>query len=203
MRRIGAVLLFCIVIAAAEARAGGNEAVLDRIRAAAGAVGTIQAGFVQEKKLSVFDEMLRSKGKFAFAKPDRLRWELTEPVKTGFSLRGKEGRRWHEMTGEEPFRVDRDPLMGAVAGQLMAWATADFDGLRAQYVLEVTGEKPARVRLVPRSAALAALIEAVEVRFAPGERYVEEVTVREKGGDYTRITFRDVRLDAPLADSAF
>lgn len=201
MKRILAALLLCVAFAH-WARAG-REAVLDRIRAEAGSVGTIQADFVQDKKLSVFDEVLRSSGTFAFAKPDRLRWELTAPVKTGFSIRGREGRRWHEMTGEEPFRVDRDPLMGAVAGQLMAWATADFDGLRAQYSLEVTGENPARVRLVPRAAAVAAHIEAVEVRFAPGERYVEEVTVRERGGDYTRITFRNVRLDAPLADTAF
>jgi outer membrane lipoprotein-sorting protein len=200
MKRLLAALLFCAALTPAWA---GPEAVLDRIRAQAGSVGTIQADFVQEKKLSVFDEVLRSSGKFAFAKPDRLRWELTSPVKTGFSIRGKEGRRWHEMTGEEPFRVDRDPMMGAVAGQLMAWATADFDGLKSQYSLEVTAENPARVRLVPRSEAVAARIEAIEVRFARGERYVEEVTVREKGGDYTRISFRNVRLDAPMADSAF
>lgn len=201
MKRLLAALLFCTALTPARA---GPEAVLERIRAQAGSVGTIQADFVQEKKLSVFDEVLRSSGKFAFAKPDRLRWELTSPVKTGFSIRGKEGRRWHEMTGgDEPFRVDRDPMMGAVAGQLMAWATADFDGLKTQYGLEVTDENPARVRLVPRSESVASRIEAIEVRFARGERYVEEVTVRERGGDYTRISFRNVRLDAPLADSAF
>lgn len=202
MRRLlAAVLLFLVPPLWA---ADGQESVLERIRAGAGSVGTIQADFVQEKKLSVFDEVLRSHGKFAFAEPDRLRWELTDPVKTGFALQGKEGRRWHELTGgEEPFRADRDPLMGAVAGQLLAWATADFDGLRAQYRLEVSGENPVRIRLVPRSEAVAAHIEAVEVRFSPGERYVEEVTVREKGGDYTRIHFRNVRLDEPLADSAF
>jgi len=40
---------------------------------------TIEAGFIQEKNLSVLSEKIITKGKFLFKKENKLRWEYTDP----------------------------------------------------------------------------------------------------------------------------
>lgn len=188
------VLLLVLVAAAAPA-----DDARDRIAKQSAGIESIQATFDQEKRLSVFQETLRSSGRFAFARPDRLRWELLSPVRTGFVLKGNKGERWHEMMDRrEAFSIDRDPVMRAVSEQLMAWASADFARLEAQYEISTLRDAPARFRLVPRSAVLRDQLEAIEVTFAPGERHVAEVFVKEKNGDSTRLTFKGVQLNAAL-----
>jgi outer membrane lipoprotein-sorting protein len=184
-------------------RAFSDEA-RERVARVAAGIENIQAAFEQKKNLSMFRETLVSSGRFAYARPDRLRWELLKPVKSGFVLRGSVGERWHEMLDRrETFSVDRDPVMRAVSEQLMAWASADFKRLEAQYEIATLKDSPARFRLVPRSALLREQLDSIEVSFASGDRYVEEVLVREKNGDSTRLTFTGVQLNAALPAGTF
>ncbi len=186
----------------------GSAAALDVARARliekAAAIESIQADFVQNKHLSIFSEIVSSKGHFIFQRPDRLRWELTEPVRTGFILSGAKGRRWHELQeGEEEFSVRRDPVLSAVAEQLLAWASADFSRLEKSYRIELMSAAPASFKLTPLAAALSRYLDVIEVLFAADETHVERVTVREKGGDYTEMIFGNVRLNAALPEEAF
>ena len=85
----------------------------------------------------------------------------------------------------------------------MAWATADFARIGEAYEVELVRGQPALFHLRPRGEGLARYLERLEVSFAPGERYVERVTVRERGGDYTEMTFTGVKLNAPLPEGLF
>jgi outer membrane lipoprotein-sorting protein len=195
--------LSCLLLCFAASAPAADD-LRERIARQAAQVASIQAELVQEKHLSVFQEVIRSTGRFAYARPDRLRWELLKPVKTGFVLRGATGERWHDMIeGRESFSIERDPVMKAVSEQLFAWAAADFARLDSQYEITTLAPAPPRFRLIPRSPALKGQIESIEVSFSADERYVEEVVVREKGGDFTRLDFKDVRLNAALPAGTF
>jgi outer membrane lipoprotein-sorting protein len=182
----------------------GSAALFSSLERTAGGVSTLSSDFVQEKHLSMFKTVLISKGHFYFGKPDRLRWELTEPVASGFVLKGENGRRWHERTGRtESFRISEEPVMKLVSDQLFAWARADFNWLGREYRISVLTEAPAALRLEPRSAATAGFLHHLLINFSADGRYVKSVEVHEKDGDFTRIRFVNTRVNKPLQAELF
>jgi outer membrane lipoprotein-sorting protein len=204
MRCIVPILLLLALtspVFAAPPDASVDAALADLKQATAG-VESLQSDFVQEKHLAIFKETLLANGKFHFIRPDRLRWEVLTPVRTGFVLRGGEGRRWHERTGRsEPFSIDRDPVMKIVAEQLFAWAGGDFDRLRRQYAISLIAPSPVTLRLVPLAADR--FLDHLQVTFAPDRRHVTVVELHEQGGDFTRIRFRNAAVNARLPEDLF
>jgi outer membrane lipoprotein-sorting protein len=207
MRKFITLSLFlCLTPLAAWAAptAGDNDAaVLAQMQRLAADVTTLQSDFVQEKHLSMFQEVLRSKGRFFFARPDRLRWELTDPVAAGFVLVGGKGRRWNAHSGpQEPFELTREPVMQLVAEQLFAWAAVDLERLRRSYRITVVQRAPVVLNLEPLAAA-GGFLDYLRVAFAEDGRHVAMVEVHEQGGDFTRIRFVKAKVNSPLPDELF
>ncbi len=195
---------FLIAALAHTALADGLKEARARVAAKAAAINSVEASFVQEKHLAMFREVLKSKGKLYFVKPDRLRWELTEPLKTGFAMNGTRARRWREAGGKtESTAADRDPFVRAMSDELLAWAAADFPKLDKQYEITLISDNPAVFRLVPLSAEARKYVQAVEVAFSPEETSVSEVRITEAGGDSTVDRFYNVRTNGALDPSLF
>jgi outer membrane lipoprotein-sorting protein len=197
-------IALCLLLAApAPLRAAEASAeVLARLARNAGQIETLQGRVVQEKRLEMFQDTVTSRGRFAYRSPDRLRWELTDPVVTGFVITGSTGRRWHGMTGKPtPFTLESDPMMRVIAGQILASTRAEFAPLQKEYRISVASEAPVTLLLEPLVPN--AFVERVTVTFASGNRHVESVAVREMGGDQTTIRFTDVEVNRPLPDGTF
>ena len=82
-----------------QASEGSQESVdKDRIFAEIAAfsseVNTLSSDFIQEKHLSMLNNVLISKGRFYYKRNERLRWALTEPAASGFAVNGKIAKRW-------------------------------------------------------------------------------------------------------------
>jgi outer membrane lipoprotein-sorting protein len=177
---------------------------LARLEQVAATVNTLSGDFVQEKHLAVFREVMTSKGRFYLQKPDRLRWELLTPVRSGFVIRGSKGRRWNDLTGRtEAFSADKDPILKIVADQLFSWASADFGRLEKQYRISVLEDRPVLLRLEPRGEAMGSYLEYLVIQFAADDRHVKSVEVHEKGGDFTGIRFVNTQVNGPLAADLF
>ncbi len=180
------------------------EEVLAEIKGAAGQTETLLSDFVQEKNLSLMAETLVSRGRFAYRKPDMLRWELLEPIASGFVLRGSQGERWNSLSRQvERYSVARDPVMGMVARQLLAWARVDLDWLQSHYLMTLKSEQPLGLQLTPRDQAEAGIIRHIEVTFAPDRSHVEQVALAEQSGDSTVLKFFNVTLNRSLPDNIF
>jgi outer membrane lipoprotein-sorting protein len=198
----GAVV--CLLLAAASPlrAAGSQDEVVARLTRNAAGIETLQGSVLQEKRLEMFKDTVSSRGRFAYRRPDRLRWELTDPVVTGFVLTGSSGRRWHGTTGKtEAFTLESDPLMRVLAGQILASVRADFSPLMKEYRISVSSESPVTLLLEP--LAPNPFVERVTVTFSKKTEYVESVTVREQGGDQTTISFSEVEVNRPLPDGTF
>ena len=204
------LMIACVLLAAApgaasaETPAANQAALFSSLERSAGGVTTLSSDFVQEKHLSMFKTVMSSKGRFYFGKPDRLRWELTAPVASGFVLKGEKGRRWHQRTGRsENFQISQEPVMKLVSDQLFAWARADFTWLKREYRITVLDEAPAALRLEPRSGATAGFLNHLLISFSADGRYVKSVEVHEKDGDFTRIKFLNTQVNKPLQAELF
>ena len=202
------ILLSALLSASPGTAAEGGEDVssplLRRIETISAGIETIGSAFVQEKHLSVFKEVMISKGRFYLQKPDRLRWEMKSPVEAGFVMAGDRGRRWNRRSGEsEEFSSRRNPMMKLIAGQLLAWARADFEKLHRDYLIAVVDEEPVTLRLTPRGDSRKGPIEHLTVTFSPGEKHIERVRLEERDGDFTLLIFTDTTLNAVLPKSLF
>ncbi len=149
--------------------AGPQDEVLARLARNAAGIETLQGRVLQEKRLEMFKDTVSSRGRFAYRRPDRLRWELTDPVVTGFVLTGSSGRRWHGLTGKtEAFTLESDPMMRVVAGQILASVRADFSPLQKEYRISVASESPVTLLLEPLTPN--AFVERVTVTFSKRNR---------------------------------
>ena len=201
------LLLFCPpLLCAAEPQPEEIllPAVFARLQTAAAATKSLSSEFVQEKQLAIFSATLLSNGRFYYRQPDHLRWELLTPVAAGFVLRGQQGERWNSLSREVgAFRIDRDPLMGIIAQQLLAWARVDIDWLRSRYRIELLAEQPIRLQLFPLDPAETGFIEQLQILFAADSSHVELVEMHEAGGDQTSLRFEQVQINQPLPVDAF
>lgn len=190
-----------ILLARAAGAAGADAGeLLDRIARAGEGVRTIRGSFVQEKHLAMFSRPLVTKGELTLAKPGRLRWEVLEPDPGGFSVDGGKGSRWAGGKAE-PFDVSRDPVMGMVVSQLMAWASADVGALKRDYAVELASNVPPTLTLRPTAGK--GPVEKIVVRFADDLRHVSSVVVHERDGDRTSIAFTGVVVNGELPPGRF
>jgi len=194
-------LLLAAPCLADDAREGE---VLGRLEQAAAGVRTIQADFVQTKRLEVFASEMVSRGRMILEKPDRLRWEYLEPGVQGFVVDGEQAMRWNEFTkGVERFSINDDMAAKVVAEQLLMWAGVDLKRLRGSFALEVEESRPPVLSLSPRSERLGQYLERIRVSFEEDARSVRKVEIFEKDGDATELVFENVQLNEALPDDAF
>lgn len=200
------ILIYGLLVLAVCGRSEAADltALLAELKLAAAQTGTLDSDFRQEKHLAVFSETLVSQGRFVYEKPDSLRWELLTPVASGFVLQGKTGWRWNRLSQESGvFSVDKDPVMGMIAQQLLAWARVDTDWLTERYRMELEAESPVTLKLIPLETGEAAFIDHLKIVFAEDRSHVAEVSMVEQGGDSTLLKFNNVRVNAQLPADVF
>lgn len=196
---------------AAEAEALESVgALLKRIEDAQKDHKDFQGNFEQSRFLPLFGDTINSSGRFAFKKPDHVRWEYTKPHKSILVVRGDRGHKWSESTRRvEDFRLAEDRGLDAVVKQLFTWFKGEFTKLNKDYDVEITSREPLALTMKPKSQVVQRFIASIEVRFSKDESRIESVKLTEPlaEGDeqagYTLYKFSDTKLDAGIQDKEF
>jgi outer membrane lipoprotein-sorting protein len=178
--------------------------IFTEIAASASRVKTLSSDFTQEKHLSMLDKVLTSQGRFFYKRDNRLRWELNDPVVSGFAVNGTYAARWDAQTEiPQSVNVNRVPFLKIFSDQVFSWAKADFKRLQKQYHIQVIGENPVDLKLDPKSAREKKYLDHLRIVFATDASHVRTVEVHEPDGDFTAIRFINTQINAPLPDSLF
>ncbi|MBI5592097.1 MAG: outer membrane lipoprotein carrier protein LolA [Deltaproteobacteria bacterium] len=178
--------------------------VFSRISISVKNVHTMTSAFEQERRTAMLKDAMISKGRFFFAKPDKIRWETTDPVSAGFSVNGQEARRW-QGTSEPPEKIvlSEAPFLQVLIQQIVAWTSADFTSLKERYDLKVISEDPVTLGLVPLMAGERDYVGQVTLVFSPDLTYVTSVKIQEKKGDEVIIRFFNAVINEPIAEERF
>lgn len=173
--------------------ARGNDGVaelttfLDEVELRAGSIQTFTCDFKQTRYLSIFPEPVRFSGRLVLARPDRLRWEFTEPIPSVLILNGHKGFKCNEGGPTREFDLDQDPVMRLVAEQLRAWTSGTYRDLQKDFDFELSGEDV--LLLTPAKAGAESFINGIRVSFDPEFLQPREIEISEPGGDRTVISF--------------
>lgn len=189
----GLVLAICFCIGWADT--------WDGIRGAAEQVATLSAEFEQAKHLPILARPLVSRGVFYFRKPDSLRWEYREPVRS-ILLLNKAKLRVYRQSGEGLKEESGAGLqtMQFVMAEITDWFKGRFDNSRIFKARLAAGGK---IVLQPKDPAFAKVIQKIELQLAGQPGVIESVVIYESPDSFTRLTFEKTTLNADIPEELF
>ncbi len=181
-----------------------TDAILSRIKQASQKIETLTGDFIQKKHIEILKDMPDSHGRLFYRSPDRLRWEITDPVIMGFVINGERGRKWHGKSGRSRrFDVREDPVISVISNQVFSWARGDYDKLKDGYNVSVISECPVEIRLVPLSPVEKKYIDSIILAFSKNEDHVNRIEIIEKRGGTTQIIFSNMIINAEIQEDIF
>lgn len=181
-----------------------TDAILSRIKQASQKIETLTGDFIQKKDIAIIKDMPESHGRLFYQNPDRLRWEITDPVIMGFVIDGERGRKWHGSNDRSRrFDVRKDPVIFVISNQVFSWARGDYEKLKDGYDVSVISECPVEIRLVPLSPVEKKYIDSITLAFSEKENHVNRIEIVEKRGGTTQIIFSNMIINAELQEDLF
>ncbi len=179
------------------------QALIDAVVERQSEVVSLRADFVQLKDSDLLLEPVRSRGRFSYLAPDRVRWDYESPDTMVVLFDTDTVTTYHpERRHAEQLRIPRRHrrFVQALAG------AQPLDELAAQFSVTLSdpgGSAPYRLRLRPTHAALASRLESVEIDVDRRLLLPVVVEYHEADGDTTRYEFRDLELNPDLSESDF
>jgi len=181
------------------------EELLMRFNRSQQAVQSLTATFTEHKELSLLARPLVANGTFLYAKPDRIKWEYSEPEPRIFLITEERFVAYYpnqkraeevplsKLAGRRVFRVFG---IGQSAEDLQKFfniSQADPGGEKGAYLLILT---PKRQRVKDRLRL---------VRFwVDGKTYLpRKLEYLESDGDSTLLAFANIRVNPEIADARF
>jgi len=163
---------------------------------------TISSDFTQTKNLSLLEDRIVAKVKFLFKKEDRVRIEYTSPyyyllVMNGGQILVKDEQKTSRInTGNSKLmqsvnRVMIDCMQGSV------FQNPDFT------VTAYENNTGYLLQLVPATAAMKNMFRQIEVQLDRRSLDVSRLTMKEAGGDYTDMDFRNTKHNVALDETLF
>ena len=197
--------LIAVLIAAPAFAAAPDQALLDRIDAAAKQTKTLAAEFTQKNRMKLFKKELQQKGRLYFAAPRQIRWEYTAPDPSVLLLDGQRATLRAPGGEAQIFDLDKDATLRAVFDQLLTFVGGgSIAAAQAAYALEAAGTARApRLVLVPRAdGAVAKAFARIELSF-DDRAQVRAIKLVEKNGDEKDIAFSKIERNHALPTTAF
>lgn len=173
----------------------------DQLREDAGQINTISADFVQEKHLQILSRPLISKGIFYYEVPGSLRWEYQSPIRSILLMH--EGKVTRYIWGENGFRRDSGlslQAMQIVLEEITMWLRGHF-AENPDFTASL--EPDHKIVLTPKKKAFSAIIRNIELIFSNRPGVIKSVTIYEGEKSFTRIIFKNVRVNEVLEEKVF
>lgn len=174
---------------------------LARVQDASDRVSSFVSRFSQEKHLAMFDKPVQFTGRLAIIRPDKLRWEFTEPVPSVLIFNGNEGIRCSDQAMPEHFSLKTDPVMRLVAEQLWYWLGGNYQQMSQRY--DLSFEAPAILEITPKEASEAEYLKRVRISFDADSLQPQRVEIVEGGDDVTSMVFIDPQVNTNPPQDAF
>jgi len=174
---------------------------LAEVQSAADQVTSFSSTFTQERHLALFAKPVIFHGRLTIVRPEKLRWEFTDPVPSILVFNGGKGLRCNDQSPPVHFSLASDPVMKTVAEQLWLWLGGDYSKIAERYLMEMKGASG--LIITPKEKSIGEYIAAVRIDFNRKTKQPAQVDIIEPGGDFTRIIFHSYTLNAELPDALF
>lgn len=149
---------------------------------------SINSDFVQEKHLTMMEEVLISHGRFLFKKENKVRWEYLDPIvyaiiinQNKFTINNDGKITEFDTESNKLFKEINNMIVMAIRGNFVDNPdfSASFFQNKGTYLAV----------LKPQNELLENILIRIEIYFSKSEMAVSEVKFIEPGDDFTKISF--------------
>jgi outer membrane lipoprotein-sorting protein len=180
------------------ARADDVSDALAKIARARASLKTLTVPFTQERTIGLLASTVKSEGELTMVRPDKLRWELKAPDAVTYWIT-PEGFSYATASGGASVGKAAAARFAAVLGDLTALCGGDLESLRKRYDLSVPSTSDGIVLLAsPKADDVKKHIKSLELLTTPDLADLRRITIEEKNGDRSVITFGKAVRDAAV-----
>jgi len=177
-------------------------AVKEGVRKASAEMNSLTSKFIQEKHLTMMDEVLLSKGNFLFKKENNIRWEYTTPIRYAIIIRGNrfvinnDGKiSEFDTQSNRLFKEINNMILMAISGNFV-----DNPDFEASFYENDTYYL---VSLKPENERLKNILQSIDIWFDKKDFGVRKVKFVEPEGDFTLIVFTGRKINVDIPDNQF
>jgi outer membrane lipoprotein-sorting protein len=197
------VLLAMPLAAAKVTDPGSLEEVIKRVQDQQHKVTTLQADFRQEKELALLSKPEVSSGRFIYSKPNNVLWSYDAPKRVQMLIANGTLTTWYpELNKAE--RVDVKRFEDRIFKYM--GASGAIDELGRYFDFKFTN-KPSEstylLDLKPKTGAVAKRVQHIRIWINKSDYLTSKIEYVEGDGDITRYEFKNIKVNAPVAQNQF
>ena len=165
-------------------------------------IQSVKAEFLQERRLQILKDPLISEGRLFYLASGSLRWEYVSPLRSVMLQKGDSVRLYHFSEGA--WRQDMTQGVEArrmVLAEMSQWFQGRFEESRV-FSHSYSPGPAGRILLTP-GEGINKFILGIEIVLSDKPGVIDRVEITEPGGSSTRITFRNVEINAGLPSKLF
>ena len=180
------------------------DALLERVRLEQAKITSLQADFVQNKESAMLVEPVEAQGGFAFAAPDRVRWEYETPNPISILIVDEEMTTWYRDI-QQAERVS----VGNQSQRVLKYlgAGTSMDDLLQYFILTLTlpldEKEPYVFDMAPRFDKVAKRLQGMTLWIHSEHFLPTRLRYIEADGDVTDIRFENMRINQGVPDEHF
>lgn len=181
-----------------RATADALDATLERIAKARNELKTLRADFVQVRTIGLLATKVKSKGRLTLVMPSRMRWDLLPPDDVTYWI-GPKGLAMRNAEGVKRVGKGAAGRFAAVLGDLRTMLGGDLRTLKKRYQLSIEQQDDRSVIVAkPKDATVKKHIKELVLVADAKKALMEKVTITEKNGDRSVITFSNAKKNQPI-----
>ncbi|PLX03466.1 MAG: hypothetical protein C0595_07080 [Marinilabiliales bacterium] len=163
---------------------------------------SIKSNFIQEKHLSMLEEVVISKGKFLFKKEDNIRWEYDTPFE--YTIIVSEGKFLIDNEGKiSEFDINSNPMFKQISNIIVMAVSGDFVDNNQFNVEFFQNSKFYLAKLQAVNEQVSQMLSGIYIYFDKESLNVVQVKFLEPGDDFTLIKFHEYQQNIDLTNSDF
>ena len=196
------LLISTFVFAQNTAMSGAEaKAFVAKVSSETKEIKTLQADFIQTKKMDFLDKNIVTYGKMSLKTPNMLSWKYTKPYQYSIVFRDNkilindQGKKSSVDAKSKTFEKINKLIVGSSNGKM--FNDPEFS---VSYLKNATSNI---AKFTPKSAQLLKYIKQIELHFPKNQSTVLQVNMTESSGDTTNIVFKNTKINAPVSASEF
>ncbi len=191
-------------LSAAKAAAPTSlDEVIKKVQEQQHKVTTLQADFRQEKELALLSKPEVSTGKFVYGKPNNVLWSYDAPKRVQMLItNGTLTTYYPELNKAE--RIDVKRFEDRIFKYMGASGAIDELGRYFDFTFTNKPSEPTYLLdLKPKTGAVAKRVQRIKIWIDKTSYLTTKIEYVEGDGDITRYEFRNIRVNAPVAQNLF
>ena len=162
-------------------------------------IRTVQADYIQTRKIKSLDLSLKITGAMALEKNGRLFWHAKSPLSCISIISEDSLRQWDAETGKViTISATRFPWLKFIYSSMSEWMSGDLEKLKNNFQIEVKDDYT--LVLVPQQKMFAEFIAKAEIKFSPKYDSIAEMTFFERNGDVLHFEYNNTFVNQNIPE---